>query len=189
MAGEPAGPGEPSGGPVIVTACRLNAQKDFGTLLRAFALVREKMASRLLIVGGGELMDEVLAMATDLGIEAYVTITGFQMNPFRFFRGARVFVLSSFFEGFGNVIVEAMTLGLPVVSTDCPSGPAEIIRHGVDGYLVPAGDHVRMAETIMTLLNDDELRRKVGGEGIRRAENFRLETMLRDFRKIIDRCF
>ncbi len=187
MAAEEAAIADGYQGKTIATACRLNAQKDFLTLLRAFREVRTEIESRLVIIGDGELREEIIRYAQDLGIDKHVVITGFQKNPFGFFRAADVFVLSSFFEGFGNVIVEAMALGVPVVATDCPSGPGEIIRHGVNGFLVPVQDHHAMAGAIRQLLEDAELRNEFKARGIERAECFRSKDMIESFRSLISR--
>ncbi len=173
------------GGRIIATACRLNAQKDFVTLLAAFKEVRTKIVSRLIIIGDGELRQEIVDLARHMEIESDVVITGFQNNPFTFIKDADVFVLSSFFEGFGNVIIEAMALGVPVVTTDCPSGPGEIIQHGVNGFLVPVKNHLDMAGAILTLLRDEEMRKEIGAKGRARAEDFSLDTMVESFRHVI----
>jgi glycosyltransferase involved in cell wall biosynthesis len=187
MAAEGSGIADGYHGKTIVTACRLNAQKDFLTLLRAFREVRNEMDSRLVIVGDGELRGEITKSAQDLGIGEHVVITGFQNNPFGYFKAADVFVLSSFFEGFGNVIVEAMALGVPVVATDCPSGPREIMRNGINGFLVPMQDHHAMAESILRLLQNDNLRYEVAVKGRERAECFKVENMIESFKRLITR--
>lgn len=169
----------------IITACRLNAQKDFLTLLRAFGEVKAKIESRLIIIGDGELRDEIIKHAQAIGIDKNIAITGFKKNPFGFFSTADVFVLSSFFEGFGNVIVEAMALGIPVVSTDCPSGPREIIQHGVNGFLVPVEDHHAMAEAILKILENAEVRNEFKARGLERAACFKSEDMVERFRRLI----
>jgi glycosyltransferase involved in cell wall biosynthesis len=172
-------------GHTIVTACRLNAQKDFVTLLRAFKEVRDKIESRLIIVGDGELREEIIAQSRHLGIERDILITGFQRNPFPFIKRADVFVLSSFFEGFGNVIIEAMALQVPVIASNCPSGPAEIIQNGVNGFLVPVNDHYRMAKTILMLLQDERLRKEIAAKGKERAGHFNLDNMVESLRQLI----
>jgi glycosyltransferase involved in cell wall biosynthesis len=164
-------------GKTILTACRLNAQKDFVTLLRAFREVREQIESRLVIVGDGELRGEIMDRAREIGIEKDLVITGFQQNPYRLIKSADVFVLSSFFEGFGNVIVEAMALNVPVVATDAPSGPSEIIQDQVNGILVPVQDHGTMANAVINLLTDRGLREKIIAGGTERAELFKAEYM------------
>jgi glycosyltransferase involved in cell wall biosynthesis len=174
-------------GKTIVTACRLNAQKDFSTLLRAFKEVRDKMEARLIIVGDGELRDEIIRNARDLGIENNVIITGFQKNPFPFFKRGDVFVLSSFFEGLPTVVVEALALGVPVVSSDCQSGPGEIIQNGVNGFLVPVQDYHGMADAIIRILTDEKIRNEFVLRGKQRAEFFNAQTMSEDFGKLISR--
>ena len=170
---------------IIATACRLSAQKDFVTLIRAFRAVREKADSELIIVGDGELRDEIMEIAKSLDVERDVTITGFKENPFPYIREADVFVLSSFAEGFGNVIIEAMALDVPVVASDCPSGPGEIIQNGINGFLVPVRDHNKMAEAILKLMTDSETRNELISHGNERAESFRIETMAEGFRQLI----
>jgi glycosyltransferase involved in cell wall biosynthesis len=120
-------------------------------------------------------------MASDLKISEDVVLTGFQHNPFSFISKADVFVLSSLFEGFANVIVEAMALGVPVISTDCPSGPAEIIKDGENGFLVPIGNAERIASICTLLLQDEDLRAYIKDNGSRRADSFSLTKMAEQY--------
>ena len=141
--------------PVILGVGRLHEQKDFPTLLRAFARVRAKQETRLLILGEGKsggLRAELLALAAQLGIANDVALPGFVANPFAYLARAAVFVLSSAWEGLPSVLIEALACGCPVVSTDCPSGPAEILENGKYGPLVPVGDVVALAEAICAVL-------------------------------------
>jgi len=124
-------------GPVFVTAGRLIAVKDHETLLRALALYRQHCRGRLLILGTGPLRAYLEALACELGIADAVQFLGFQNNPLPYIRRADAFVFSSYSEGFGNVLVEAMGCGTPVISTDCQHGPAEILDGGRYGSLVP----------------------------------------------------
>lgn len=167
--------------PWIVTAARLHEQKDLPTLLRAFKQVRAVKIIKLFIVGDGPLKDSVTRWAIEVGIERDVEMTGFQKNPFPYIARADVFVLSSLYEGFGNVIVEAMALGVPVVATDCPSGPGEIIRDGENGFLVTVGDHDAMAARCLELLDHDDLAKRIAQRGQERSEDFSVETMVRGF--------
>ena len=112
--------GEP---PVILAVGRLSIQKDYPTLLKAFALVRKRRAARLIFLGQGEQYQRLNTLARQLGIAMDTAFLGFVSNPFAYMARSSVFVLSSTFEGFGNVLVEAMACGTQVVSTDCPSGP------------------------------------------------------------------
>jgi len=138
--------------PVILAAGRLTAAKDFGTLIRAFAMLRQEKAARLLILGEGEERIRLEKLVQELGLGRDVAMPGFVDNPFAFMSRAAVFVLSSAWEGFGNVLVEAMACGCPVVSTDCPGGPAEILENGRYGSLVPVGNVESMAKSIKSVL-------------------------------------
>ncbi len=158
-------PGAP---PVYVTAGRLVRQKDQGTLLRAFALHRRTQASHLMILGEGPLRAELEAEAERLGIAPDVRFEGFVANPLPYVRRAAAFVLSSLHEGFGNVLVEALACGTPVISTDCPHGPAEILEGGRWGVLTPPGDSVLLARAL-----DPDLRRRFPpAQSRRRADDF-----------------
>jgi len=142
-------PGQP---PVIPGAGRLTTQKDFPTLLRAFALVRAQRSARLMILGEGELRADLERLAEQLGIAEDFALPGFVQNPYPYLKRAAVFVLSSRWEGLPTVLVEALALGTPVVSTDCPSGPREILADGKWGRLVPVGDAGKLAEAILETL-------------------------------------
>lgn len=142
-------PGEP---PVVMGAGRLQRQKDFPTLIRAFARVRARRDCRLMILGEGAGRQKLEALAWELGVEADVAMPGFQPNPYAYLARAGAFVLSSAWEGSPNVLTEAMALGVPVVATDCPSGPAEILAAGRYGPLVPVGDADGLAEGILRML-------------------------------------
>ncbi len=141
------------GPPVILGVGRLTRQKAFATLLRALALVATTPPPRLVILGEGGDRGPLLRLAAELGVAERVALPGFVANPRAQMARARLFVLSSDWEGFGNVLVEAMSTGTPVVSTDCPSGPREILRDGALGALVPPGDPAALAAAI-----DAELR-------------------------------
>lgn len=140
--------------PVILAVGRLDVQKDFPTLLRAFAKVKDRYTQplRLVILGEGELRSELEALIQELKLSDHVALPGFSNNPYAYMRRARLFVLSSLWEGLPTVLIEALACGLPVVSTDCPSGPEEILQHGKYGALVPVGDADRLAEAIASAL-------------------------------------
>lgn len=139
--------------PVVLGVGRLTPAKDFGTLLRAFALVRAQRPARLMILGEGELRPELENLTRDLGIEEDVALPGFVENPYPYMKRAGVFVLSSRWEGLPTVLVETLALGTPVVSTDCPSGPAEILEGGQIGTLVKVEDTESLADAINSALN------------------------------------
>lgn len=142
-------PGEP---PVLLGVGRLNRQKDFPNLLRAFARVLRRRDARLMILGEGQDRDALQKLADDLGVADRLAMPGFVDNPFAYMRRAAVFVLSSRWEGLPGALVEAMACGCPVVSTDCPSGPQEILEGGRYGPLVPVDDDEALAGAILATL-------------------------------------
>lgn len=153
--------------PVILSAGRLTQQKDYSTLIKAFALVRKERAVRLMILGEGEERPKLEALVKELGLEKDVSLPGFVENPYAYMARATVFVLSSKWEGLPTVLIEALACGCPVVAIDCPSGPAEILEGGKWGLLVPVGDETLLAKAIIQTLErppDRELLRKRGLE-------------------------
>jgi glycosyltransferase involved in cell wall biosynthesis len=164
-----AGMGE---GPVIVTAGRLVAVKDQRTLLDAFARLRARRPARLVIFGEGPLEANLRAFADQMGISADVLFAGYINDPRTGYAAANLFVLSSTSEGFGNVLVEAMAAGVPVVSTDAPHGPREILAGGRYGALVPVGDAAALAEAMAAMLDQptpaDSLRQRAADFSIDR---------------------
>ena len=136
----------------IITVGSMKAQKNYPLLLHAFARL-DKPEARLMFVGNGAGRDAILSLAQDLRVADRVILAGFHPDPTPFYKTADLFVLSSDYEGFGNVIVEALACGIPVVSTDCPSGPSEILDSGRFGRLVPVGDAEAMAEAINAALD------------------------------------
>ena len=146
---------EDSAVPVILSAGRLVPQKDYPTLLRAFARLRERREARLIIVGKGREQEKLEALARELGIAEHVDFPGFAANPYAWMARADVFALSSRWEGLVNVVMEALGLGVPVVSTDCPSGPREILSDGRYGVLVPMKDPEALAEGLDRVLRGE----------------------------------
>jgi len=145
-------PGAP---PVILAVGRLEAQKDFTTLIRAFAQVRRTRPARLLILGEGEERPLLEATAQQLGVQGDVGLPGFVANPYPYMVRSGAFCLSSRWEGLPGVLIEALYCGALLVSTDCPSGPREILAGGRYGLLTPVGDATELAEAIDTALNGD----------------------------------
>jgi glycosyltransferase involved in cell wall biosynthesis len=141
--------------PVILGVGRLQIQKDFPTLIRAFAEVRKQKIARLVILGSGSEKPHLENLIQELDIQEDVDLLGFVENPYSYMANAQVFVLSSIWEGLGNVLIEAMALGTPVVSSDCESGPAEILANGKYGHLVSVGDSQEMAAAILKVLSGD----------------------------------
>lgn len=138
----------------IISIGTLKAQKDQATLIKAFGLLPSSMNAKLTILGEGSLRCELEGLVGQLGLQDRVAMPGFVVDPYPWIRSADLFVLSSRWEGFGNVIVEALECGVPIVSTDCPSGPAEILEGGRYGRLVPIQDPRSLATAIEQSLSD-----------------------------------
>lgn len=138
--------------PVILGAGRLTEQKGFETLLDAFAVLRNTMAARLIILGEGELKSKLESICMGYGIEKDVDLHGYVENPYSFMRQSDAFVLSSKWEGSPSVLIAALACGCPVVSTDCPGAVREILADGAYGDLVPVGDAAAMAKAIEKVL-------------------------------------
>jgi len=134
--------------PVILGAARLQAHKGFRTLIQAFAKFRRRHTARLVILGEGPERERLEAEVMRLGLHSAVSLPGFTPNPFACMRRARIFALSSEYEGLPNVLIQAMAFGTPVVATDCRCGPSEILAGGRYGELVPVGDVDAMAEAL-----------------------------------------
>lgn len=169
-------PGQP---PVVLGAGRLVDQKDFPTLLRAFARVRRMTDARLMLIGEGEGRDSLERLANELGIADDVALPGFVANPYAYMARSAVFVLSSRWEGLGMVLIEAMACGTPVVSSDCPSGPCEILEGGRWGRLVPVGSVERLAQGILQTLANP------GPDPRRRAEQFSVERAVERYLQVL----
>lgn len=163
-------PGAP---PVILGAGRLTPQKDFHTLLRAFVVARRMRPLRLIILGEGPDRTSLEAFVEDQGLAADVRLPGFVENPFAYMRRSQVFVLSSAWEGLPGVLVQAMACGCPVVSTDCRSGPSEILAGGRFGPLVPVGDAdalgAAIVATVSTPIEAAELREAISAYSVERS--------------------
>ena len=167
--------------PLIVAVGRLVPQKDFETLLRAFALVREERASRLLILGEGPERAKLQRLASYLCIAEWVSMPGFVPNPYPYMARADLVALSSRYEGFPTVIIEALALGVPVVATNCPFGPAEILDNGRYGKLVPVGEPTALARALL-----EGLATSVDPTILRaRAEHFRPEVAAQAYLELV----
>jgi len=171
---------------IIMGVGRLVEEKRFDRLLRTFSLVRKKRDRvYLIILGEGELRKELENLSLELRVDKWTDFVGFQSNPYAWIRKADIFVLSSDFEGFPNVILEAMACGTPVISTDCQSGPNEIIVNGQNGILVPTEDEKALAEAILKLLTNDNLRKRFSEEGKKKAETLGIEKILPQYEELI----
>jgi glycosyltransferase involved in cell wall biosynthesis len=210
--------------PVLITAGRLTKPKGQWYLLRIFKALKEKHKDlKLVILGGGELKDYLVELSQELGLKAYVWdrdklsesfdvyFLGFQKNPFKFIARSKLFVFPSLWEGFGNVLVEAMVCGVPVISSDCRSGPREILAPNTDfnyqtqkpefaeyGILMPVfevkyksaeeplgGKEIMWVETIDKLLEDESLRKNYSEKAKQRAEDFRIEKIVQEWKEVL----
>lgn len=144
-------PGQP---PVLVAAGRLMIEKDFPTLIRAFARVCSTTACRLIILGEGPDRTKLETLAAELGVAESMALPGWLPNPYQYMARAAVFVMSSTREGSPNALIEALAVGAPLVSTDCPNGPREVLEDGRHGRLVPVGDAAALADAIVHTLQD-----------------------------------
>lgn len=165
----------------VLTVGTMKAVKNHPLLLRAFARLNRPDA-RLLFLGDGQERNALLTLADEIGIADRLVLAGFRPDPTPFYRTADLFVLSSNYEGFGNVIVEAMACGTPVVSTDCPSGPAEILGNGRFGALVPVNDVAALAAAMNASLSSQH----DTGALKRRATDFSPEIAARKYLELLD---
>lgn len=174
---------EDSGPPVVLGVGRLTGQKNFLALIDAFALMRQRHEARLVILGEGEDRPALEARVRSRGLNGWVSLPGFVDNPYACMARAGVFVLSSDYEGLPTALIESLALGTPVVSTDCPSGPREILRGGTFGSLVRTGDVPALAEAIEHALSRE--RSRPPWEAI---QPFTPEVVLEGYQRVLTPC-
>ena len=169
--------------PLIVSIGRLTKQKDHITLLKAFNEIHSNIDCNLYIIGEGSERRNLEQFIKDNNIGDKVKLLGYQNNPWKFLSKSNLFVLSSIWEGFGNVIVESMLIGIPVISSDCPSGPSEILNNGESGKLFKVGDYNHLAKTIEdTLLSDNS---GLINHAKLRSKDFTIEKITQDYQKVL----
>jgi len=171
--------------PTIVSVGRLIYSKGFDILLRAFQKVRQQIDCQLIILGAGEEREKLIAMSSALGMHENVLFLGFHHNPFKYMKRAQAFCTATRYEGLGNAIIEAMILGLPVIATDCHSGPGESLGNGQYGILVPTQNPDAIADSLIRVLSDGVLRAKLSDLSLQRAKDFDLETSLKQWEDVI----
>ena len=174
----------PPGHFVISTAGRLAAEKNIAVLVKAFALLRKDLKAKLWIVGDGPERPYLESLAASLNIKDDIVFWGFQENLYKFIQKSDIFVHTSLFEGFGNIILEAMACGVPVIATDCPFGPREIINNGENGILVPVSDEVALAKALKMVLENKEARDRFVENAYKRLSEFTPEKMVRSYEDV-----
>lgn len=167
--------------PVIVAVGKLQPAKGYPDLLEAFRRLRSKRPARLLVLGEGPERPMLERLIDQYQVGADVELLGFQSNPYQYMARATVFAHAAHWEGFPNVLVEAMACDAPVVSTDCPSGPSEIITSGQDGLLVKVGSPETLAERLDQVLTDPILRSRLARAGSRRSEDFSAPKVVAEY--------
>lgn len=200
--------------PVIITVGRLNRQKGQWHLIRAFTKVKESIPdAKLVILGNGELKDKLIELSCKLNIDNDVHFLGFQSNPFKFIAKSKVFVMTSLYEGFPNAMAEAMACGVPIISTDCLSGPREILAPSefddkcIDynfnmnryGILIPVCDGIKhkystpltneeniMADFIVKTIKNKTLRNYFAKQALKRVNEFDISKIIEEWEKVIE---
>jgi glycosyltransferase involved in cell wall biosynthesis len=169
---------------VIVAAGRLAEAKNYPLLIEAFAILRQRTPASLFILGQGDQEAAVRALIADRGLDGCVHLCGFRRNPWSYMARADVFALTSRYEGFGNVLVEAMACGVPVVATSSP-GTQEIVTSGDDGLLVERHEPAAFAAALARVLDDAVLRRCLAETARRHAERYRTESVALAYDRVL----
>ncbi|SER70898.1 glycosyltransferase [Psychrobacillus sp. OK032] len=169
---------------LIISVGRLEEQKDFSTLIKAFSLVLEKINAKLIILGIGSQEKMLKELCVNLGIEDKVLFLGFKENPQKYVKSSDLFVLTSKWEGFGHVIVESMAVGTPVVVTDCKSGPFEIIKDNKYGLLTEVENFQEVAKKIIAMLENDEMRSWYSKQGLKRSSDFNSNLIVKEYEEL-----
>lgn len=171
----------------IITVARLVEQKDHQTLIKAFRLVQEKLPNtKLLIASDGPLKQDLMKLVSRLGLSRKISFLGWVKDISPYLKKSDIFVLSSKREGFGYVLIEAMSYGKPIISTNTPYGPSEILDNGKYGILVPMGDEEAMKKAILKLLTDKKKYHYYAKKAFERSKFFSLDKMLMSYKKITD---
>lgn len=176
----------PGDGPLIVAAGRLADAKNYPLLLEAVRLLRHTVPARLCILGQGELEPALKRRVSELQLDGVVTLAGFQRNPWNHIAGADVFALSSHYEGFGNVLIEAMALGIPVVAT-ASAGTRDIITHGVDGLLVEPHTAEALAAALRRVLENRNLHAAMARAAAAAADRFAAPRVIARYQSLLER--
>ncbi len=168
-------------GPMLVAVGRLVEIKDYPAMFAALAQIRRTVGARLAILGEGPLRGMLEAHAKSLGLGDAIAFLGYDKNPYRYLKAARVVIQSSRAEGLPGVLIQGLACGTPVVATDCDHGPREVVRDGVDGYLTPVGDPSALAARVLHVLRDSALRARLGAAGAEGARRFSIASSMQRY--------
>ncbi len=172
--------------PKIVHAGRFVPEKDHRTLIQAFANIPSHFNAKLILLGEGPLRSDMERLVSGLGLSDSVWFVGFDKNPFAYFAKSTMFVLSSISEGMPGVLIQAMSCGVPVISTDCPSGPSEVIDKPMEnGILTPMQNVEQLSNAMVMLLKDKELREKLGNQGRQSVGAYFEEAAMKSYLKVL----
>lgn len=171
---------------VFSAAGRLEREKNFSFLIKAFSQVRKKREATLLLIGDGSEMRSLQILSAELGVESDVLFLGYQKNPYKYISKSDIFVHTCLFEGFPNIILEAMANGVPVISIDCPYGPRDIITDGENGFLIPINDEKAMVDALVKLTDNKELRDHIRELGTERIKVFSVQNMVAGYETFFD---
>lgn len=186
LAGDPPEVLRPANKYHLLNIGRLTEQKDQKALIAAIPLIKKRFDVHLTILGDGHLRHSLKQQAIELGIEDDVAFPGWIANPFAVIKDSDIFILSSIFEGFGNVVVEAMACGIPIISTDCPSGPAEILSDGKYGVLTEPGNSEHIANAVIKLFYDRDHYENLKLIGQVRANDFDISKISKQYIKVLE---
>lgn len=177
-------------GKTIVALGRMVKLKGFDYLIEAVKILTDKgLPVRLIMIGKGDYLDDLKMLSAQMGLDKIIDFVGFVDNPFAYMANSDLFVLSSLFEGLPSTLIEAMALGLPVISTRCPTGPEEIIEDNKYGLLVPVADSVALADSINMVFTDASLMERLRTEAKKRAEDFSLDKMYESFSGMFEEIY
>lgn len=171
---------------LIVANARMVPEKRHDVLIKAFEIVEKAIPeSRLMILGNGPLRKQIEEMVPQ-SLKDKIAFMGFQNNPYYYMYHASVFALTSDYEGFPNVVIEALACGLPVVTTNCKTGPREIIENGKDGYVVERGDYNAMADALVEVLSNEGKRTYLSQNAINKAKQYNVAKIAKDYISILN---
>lgn len=169
----------------ILAVGRLHKQKDYPTLIESFSLLKDKTI-KLLILGEGKERSKIEKIIKNLNLENRIKLLGNVDNPYKYMKNSKILVLSSIYEGFGNVLIESLACGTPVISTNCISGPSEIIKDEYNGYLVKLGDVIGLTKKIENLITGEENYNIMKNNTVKSVEKFNVISIVKEWENLIE---